>query len=173
MEIDDILVTAKKRVNSSRKGKCFERDLVDILKARFKLPFARNPSTFGSGAWSTTHDYSGLDMNAIAGDIITPLRFKYTIECKSGYDIELINLFSGANRKSDSKTIDGFIEQVERDAGRVNKLPLIIYRKNLCLSLALLKETTPVVQYMRYRDYYIVSLQDLLELPHNFFFPAA
>jgi hypothetical protein len=75
----------KPRVNSKRKGAAFERKIAKLLNERFDTTeFNRTP---GSGAFGTTH---ALPQHLIVqGDLITPQNFKYVIECKNGYKVEL------------------------------------------------------------------------------------
>ena len=68
----------KKRVNSKAKGGAFERQIANILNERFDTKeFNRTP---GSGAFATTHQLP--EHITVAGDLITPLKFKFCIECK-------------------------------------------------------------------------------------------
>ena len=68
----------KKRVNSKAKGGAFERQIAKLLNEQFKTKeFNRTP---GSGAFATTHDLP--EHITVAGDLITPLNFKFCIECK-------------------------------------------------------------------------------------------
>lgn len=180
-EIDDILAqlkgSRKKRINSSRKGKRGERDLCRILSERFGLPFAKRPDEFGSGGWSTTHEtvQEGLDLDHMAGDILTPKGFRFCIENKLGYDLEILNLLPGANRKRDRTLLDSFVAQAERDSARVGKEPLVIYKKDRCPHLAgIPKKILPnhnLVPFLEYNGYLWFSLDSLLTLPDDFFFP--
>jgi len=173
----------KKRVNSSRKGKRGEANVLPLLIERFKLPFARKPQTLGSGGWATQHAETlkegKLDMDSLAGDIITPKGFGFCIEVKSGYDIELINLFQGTKKKSDQKQLQDFFDQVSRDSKRVNKQPLLIYHKDNCPSIVFLETKTlkpycsciyPIFYYNT--QWVCLSFVSLLELPSEFFFAS-
>lgn len=182
-EVDDILNQLrdggrkKKRINSNRKGKRGERILCQKLTERFQKPFAKNPDNFGSGAWSTTHAdlQEGLDLDHLCGDIITPKGFRFAIENKKGYDIEMINLFAGANRKRDEKQIDDFLEQCKRDADRVGKSTLLFYTKDYCPTLAFIPReeshwVPDKVVKLLYKGFLVLSLDDLLQIPDEFFF---
>jgi len=84
-----------KRKNSRTKGNTFERQVAKILNDRFKTTeFSRSP---GSGAFATTHSLP--EHLKIYGDLITPQKFKYCIECKKGYNN--LNLYSLYNYSSD------------------------------------------------------------------------
>ena len=68
----------KRPVNSRRKGSNFERAIAKKLNGRFETEeFCRTP---GSGAFGTTHK-NLPDHLKIHGDLITPERFLYVIEC--------------------------------------------------------------------------------------------
>ena len=71
-----------KRKNSRTKGNTFERQIAKALNDRFDTTeFSRSP---GSGAFATTHSLP--DHLKIYGDLITPQKFKFCIECKKGYN---------------------------------------------------------------------------------------
>tara|TARA_R110000851_G_scaffold18946_5_gene58940 strand:- start:2411 stop:2947 length:537 start_codon:yes stop_codon:yes gene_type:complete len=110
----------KKRINSRRKGAAFERKIAKTLNTKFdSKEFSRSP---GSGAFATTHNLpTHLQLH---GDILTPLKFKFVIECKSGYDqVDIFDLFD------DGKDFDKFIKQAKRDGKKANKPFMLIYKK--------------------------------------------
>ena len=110
-----------KRVNSKAKGGAFERQIAKMLNEQFDTKeFSRTP---GSGAFATTHQLP--EHITVAGDLITPLNFKFCIECKKGYNDQTIYSLLDYNSK-----IWQFIEQCERDAKKMNKLPMIIYKQD-------------------------------------------
>ena len=75
-----------KKVNSRNKGQSFERKIATMLNNRFNTKeFCRSP---GSGAFATTHNIP--DHLKLHGDLLTPLDFKFCIECKKGYNKENI-----------------------------------------------------------------------------------
>lgn len=184
-EVDDILENLRdgkkkrKRVNSSRKGKKAERDLCGKFSERFGKPFVRDPDHFGSGSWSTINEdlKQDLDMESIAGDMITPHGFCFCMESKKGYDLETLNFFPGHLRKSDHRQLDEFIKQSERDAERVGRIPLVLYQKDRCPCIAFVPYGVihPYLDchsvYLCYKGYIGVSLDSLLELEDSFFFP--
>ena len=111
----------KPKVNSKRKGATFERKIAHMLNERFKTnEFSRTP---GSGAFGSTHQ---LPQHLIVhGDLITPQNFKYTIECKNGYDLEIDDIFK---ERSDFYK---FIEQAKTDARKAGGREwMVIYKKN-------------------------------------------
>ena len=111
----------KKRVNSKAKGGAFERKIANILNEQFQTKeFNRTP---GSGAFATTHQLP--EHITVAGDIITPLNFKFCIECKKGYNDQTIYSLLDYNSK-----IWQFVEQCEKDAKKTKKVPMIIYKQD-------------------------------------------
>ena len=111
----------KKRVNSRTKGSSFERSICKILNERFNTTeFSRSP---GSGAFATTHSLP--EHLKIYGDLITPERFKFCIECKKGYNH--LNLYSLYNYSSEFWK---FIEQCEKDSKKCSKIPLVIFKQD-------------------------------------------
>ena len=118
-----------KRKNSRTKGQGFERQIAKTLNDRFKTTeFSRSP---GSGAFATTHQLP--EHLKIYGDLITPKNFKFCIECKKGYNN--LNLYSLYNHRSEFWK---FIEQCEKDSGKCNKLPLLIFKQDRQPALAII-----------------------------------
>ena len=96
-DLKNLMISRKKRKNSRTKGNSFERKICSILNEFFETTeFIRSP---GSGAFSTTHNLP--EHLKFSGDLITPKSFKFTIECKKGYNKE--NIGSVFNTKSDLK----------------------------------------------------------------------
>lgn len=110
-----------KRINSRTKGNSFERKVCNILNKRFNTDhFNRSP---GSGAYATIRNLP--KEYQIHGDLITPSNFKFSIECKKGYND--VNIDSLLNKKS---SIWKFIDQAINDSRKSNKLPLIVYQQD-------------------------------------------
>ena len=119
--VDITKLKKKKRVNSKAKGGAFERKIANLLNEQFETKeFNRTP---GSGAFATTHQLP--DHITVAGDLITPKKFKFCIECKKGYNDQTIYSLLDYNSK-----IWQFIEQSEKDAKKLNKMPMIIYKQD-------------------------------------------
>jgi Holliday junction resolvase len=152
----------KPRVNSKKKGANFERKIATMLNERFKTTeFSRTP---GSGAFGSTHQ---LPQHLIVhGDLITPLNFKYTIECKNGYNLELDDLFKP---KSD---FFKFIEQAKSDAARCSREWMVIYKKDRRKELVVVDG--PLARLTHFvvvgDNYYVYLLKDVLALPEGFWF---
>ena len=123
------LRTKPKRKNSRTKGNTFERQIAKALNDRFKTTeFSRSP---GSGAFATTHTLP--EHLKIYGDLITPDKFKYCIECKKGYNN--LNLYSLYNYSSEFWK---FIEQSEKDSEKCSKIPMVIFKQDRQPILAIL-----------------------------------
>jgi len=157
----------KKRVNSRAKGSTFERSIAKTLNDRFNTSeFSRTP---GSGAFATTHSLP--DHLKIYGDLITPLNFKYCIECKKGYNKE--NLYSIYNYSSDTWK---FIEQCEKDSEKCQKTPMVIFKQDRQKTLAIVpynslyKSNNYIEIHKEEKTYRIYLFDDLLKEPDYFWF---
>jgi len=153
----------KKRINSRNKGNSFERKAAKILNEQFDTDeFSRTP---GSGAFATTHKLP--EHLKIYGDIITPEKFKYTIECKKGYNKE--NLYSLFNYSSD---LWKFIQQSEEEAKKSKKDPLLLFQQDRQFILAITrKDIFPEeIDHVEFRNYRMYKFTDLLELDLNYWF---
>ena len=144
----------KKKLNSKSKGSRIEREIAKKLTERFKKDFIRTPM---SGAYYTLNP--GQLTENLSGDIITPENFKYSIEIKGRKEITFHKVLNGA--------FDEFIEQCEKDAFSVNKLPLIIVKLNNYPPFCLVKNTK---SDLHYKGYNILYLDKLLQKPDKFFF---
>jgi len=158
----------KKRINSRTKGNTFERKIAKILNERFDTKdFCRTP---GSGAFATTHTLPTYLQ--IHGDLITPINFKYTIECKKGYNKEgLCELFN-----SKSKLIS-MIAQARRDSMKVSQSFLLILSQDRkdplvitdeCLERFI--EMEQINASFSWGKVSIVTLNDFLSLTDSHFF---
>lgn len=166
--VDDIISNVnkkKKKVNSKGKGNRGELNLCRILCQRFpdKEAFFR---VVGSGnRWSQV-TLSKHAQDVLTADIVCPPGFRYSIECKYGYDdIELCSIFEGGH-----KLIDEFLEKTARDADKVKKEPMLCWRKPRYPWLAFIKVSQQTEFMMRYKDWYVVALSELLKQEDSFFF---
>ena len=158
-ELDELL-TKPKRKNSRTKGNAFERQIAKALNNRFKTTeFSRSP---GSGAFATTHSLP--EHLKIYGDLITPDKFKYCIECKKGYNH--LNLYSLYNYSSEFWK---FLEQCEKDSAKCNKIPLLIFKQDRQPALAVLPgeiETPEPIRHInihRNKTYKVYLFDELLK----------
>jgi len=144
---DDFDVTPlkkKKKVNSRAKGNRFENKIAKILNERFDTKeFCRTP---GSGAFATTHTLP--EYLKVYGDLITPEKFKYVIECKKGYDGEQVSDL--LNPKS---TISNMIDQAHRDSKKSSKKFLLIIGQNRQEPVAITNQTDLPVKGWMFRGY--------------------
>ena len=137
IQVDDIFQqldekqARKKKINSKAKGDRGELKACKILTDFFGIKFNKVPR---SGGFGTTHQLEQNALEVLTGDILTPQGFLFTLENKSGYDIDLINFFCSkhtSKKKSSDKTlIYTFLDQSVRDAVRVSKIPAVIYTKD-------------------------------------------
>jgi Holliday junction resolvase len=119
--IDISKLKKNKRINSKAKGGAFERKIANLLNEEFSTKeFNRTP---GSGAFATTHQLP--EHITVAGDLITPKNFKFSIECKKGYNKQGIHSLLDYTSK-----LWEFIEQSEKDAKKIKKIPMIIYQQD-------------------------------------------
>lgn len=170
--------------NSRRKGITFEKNLCKILKERFDKPFARSP---GSGAFGTVAKVDARALEVLNADIIAPEGFLWSIEAKAGYgDLDLIGLMASQPwfrcRKSDIQQLDEFWNQASSQADRVNRKPVIIYRKDHRppITMVLTKDVEPWMCEMStevhprliFGERTLMGLATWLALPDCVFFRA-
>lgn len=176
--VDDVLdalnkkKAAKKKVNSKDKGVRGERNLCDILMARFpdRKGFFR---VVGSGAHSHRANMTDQAKEVLTSDIVCPEGFKFSIECKFGYkDYDLLAAFG-----SRLKGLDEFLEQSTRDADKVGKKPWLCWKKPrqgwVCFMRA---EHAPIHVFpvkLYYHEWVAVPLAELLaSQPDDYFFES-
>ena len=154
-----------KRINSRKKGNAFELKIAALLNHRFGTEeFCRSP---GSGAFATTHNLP--KHLKIYGDLLTPENFKFTIECKKGYNKENLCSFFKPNSE-----IKKFIKQAEKDAEFAGKLPMILIKQDRSITIVITKQVE-YIQYssntLFYRDYLIAPLDEFLsDMDYAYFF---
>jgi hypothetical protein len=175
-DIHDILANfeankkkAKKRLNSGDKGHRTESNLCKLLSARFNKPFERS---VGSGnRWAQVDELTNSSKHVLVGDIVCPDHFRWVLECKGGYEdkVDFHSIFMNGN-----KTVDSFLDQVTLDAGRSNRDPMLLYKRNLKQWIAFIPtKMMPKIKIpysLRYRDWTAVALELLLAAPDEFFF---
>jgi SPX domain protein involved in polyphosphate accumulation len=154
----------KKRVNSRAKGNSFERKVAKILNERFNTKdFSRTP---GSGAFATTHTLP--KHLKIYGDLITPEKFRFVIECKKGYNKE--NLSSLFSKKSEFWK---FIKQAEKDSENSGKPFMILLQQDrkeiMCIRKDCFHVLPPEVIEVKIKNYSIFLLTDFLILDDEYF----
>ena len=157
---DFSVLKKKKKVNSRAKGSTFERSIAKMFNDRFKTAeFSRTP---GSGAFATTHSLP--DYLKIYGDLITPMNFKYCLECKVGYNNQ--NLYSLYNYSSDFWK---FVDQCEKDSEKCQKIPMVIFKQDRQKILAIVpyniiyKSNNYIEIHKEEKRYKIYLFDDLLK----------
>jgi hypothetical protein len=173
-DIDDILSSKrKKKINSSVKGKVNEREVVKILNGRFGKILSENPTwgmfarSVGSGNRYSQVSLSQNAKQVFSSDIACPPSFKFTIESKAGYDIDLCSAFSA------NKELDSFLKQAVEDGEKSNRYPMVLWKKNRRPRLSFVHsriiENRPEY-YMIYREWTVLLFEDLLSKEDEFFF---
>ncbi|MCK9458561.1 MAG: hypothetical protein M0R80_02895 [Proteobacteria bacterium] len=143
LDVEDVLKEKPKKIKSGAKGKAAERDICHILNKRFANILLAHPSwgTFsrsvGSGnRWGQGVMLSEQAKNVYASDICCPEHFLFVIESKKGYnEIDLCTCFSGK-----CPGLDTFLQQVLDDSLRVNRKPLLIWKKDRKPAIAFIRE---------------------------------
>lgn len=182
LDIDDISqnLNKKKKIKSGIKGKTGEAQIVKILNERFADILAANPTwggfsrSIGSGnRISQNVQLSQNAMEIFAGDLTTPAPFRFVIESKNGYNnIDLCDCFN--NKCSE---LDAFLAQASGDAKKVNKLPMLIWKKNRKERIAFIDSIhlpdslkNSQITKITYLNWIGLNLETLLTLPDNWFF---
>jgi len=157
----------KKKVNSRAKGNRFENKIAKMLNERFETKeFCRTP---GSGAFATTHTLPNY--LKVYGDLITPEKFKYIIECKKGYNEEQVSdLF---NIKSN---ICKMIDQAHRDSKKSSRKFLLLIGQDRREPIAITNEMdlptgkSYLKGVINKVEVTIFKLSDLLLIDDTYFF---
>lgn len=168
IDFDDVLNRKKMKKNSGRKGKHGERTLAKILKKRFNFEFSRS---IGSGnRWSQVSQMPEHARQTFSADLVCPVNFRFAVECKNGYeDIDLVACLDRGN-----KIVDGWIQEVSNEAKRCSRCPLIVWKRNYKPWIAFIQTELLDKQEMKYkmdyREWTILSLNELLALPDEIFY---
>lgn len=167
LEIDPVWdrVDKPKKIHSGQKGNRGENGVIKLLTERFNIPFSRVPE---SGARISQVALPEELKQAYVGDIVVPVKFKFCIECKNGYDD--INFDYILFKNHSNAVLDSFLEQAQRDANVVHKKPLLCWKKTGKPYLAFTQEHKLSEYGLYYRDWIACQLTDLLKLPDDVFF---
>lgn len=138
---------------SKIKGSAFERECASVLNKLFSTThFARAPGSgamFGKSNATRASTSAQHNIDALCGDISTPIDFPYSIECKSygaATGPNFYNVVSGSDR-----VLDKWINQAELDAKTKNKLPLLLIKITRKGTFFVIREQYHYpVPYMRY-----------------------
>ena len=112
-------------IRSKKKGKAGEKEVCALLESFFGKKFYR---TLGSGADSKIFEGSQPEFitRNQAGDIVCEDQdFPFVVEVKRRGEISLWNILTG----NDAELLS-WIDQVEDDAKRVNKTPILFFRQD-------------------------------------------
>lgn len=179
--VEDILIKATKKIKSKDKGNRSELQLVHLLNYRFADVLSNHPKwgTFSRSVGSGNRFGQKVSLsedakNVFSGDLTCPSGkdgyFRFVIESKGGYNgVDLITMFDGYCRE-----LDDFLKQVLNDSERVDRKPLLVWKKDRKSRIAaILQKDSPkhdFPNYMIYKKWIIVSFDELLKLPDDFFF---
>ena len=156
-----------KRIKGGQKGKRVERELVAILNKKFGEGFSRS---VGSGnRWGQVKNLPKHAQDTLTGDLCCPEGFKFVCESKGGYS--KIDLNSALEHGS--ADLDSFLDQVEQDAKRCDRIPLLFWRRDRkpWLVFCPTKHMEGDYKYkFIYGEYTCVPLREFLKLPESFFF---
>jgi hypothetical protein len=175
---DDLMSEPKKKVNGKKKGSRYELEVAKDLSARYKETFRRVPQS-GAIVGGLNRIYNeGLREDAaeiLAGDIICPKWFPFSVECKNYANSPKIhNLLSIGD-----KDLDKWIKQAKGDAEFAKKEWLIFFkvttgRKSYaCLDMNKFAETCPRVpnKYISYKGSIIIDYKQFLNDHIKNYFP--
>jgi hypothetical protein len=156
-----------KKIDSGKKGKSAERELVRILSERFGDGFSRS---VGSGnRWGQVAHLPVHARETLTGDLCCPTGFRFVLECKCGYDsIDLVSALS-----SGSVLLNSFLGQVVDDSTRCGRLPLLLWKRSRRPWLAFVRtcDLPPDLDCDRllYRGWSALPLDRLLQLDDSYF----
>lgn len=108
------------KTNSKNKGSRFERTVAKWFEDWTGYKFSRTP---GSGGWAKAKDSFG---DIVCTDEKHSRRFPFSIECKNYKDINFEHILLGTK----TCKVKSFWDQAVHDAGRCNKIPLLIVKYN-------------------------------------------
>jgi hypothetical protein len=166
----------KKKINCSVKGKANEREIVNILNKRFLDILSKNPNwglfsrSIGSGNRNFQVSLSNSAKQIFTSDLACPPTFKFTIESKAGYAVDLCSVFNGGHR-----ILDEFILQATADGEKSSRMPLILWKKNHQPRLAFINSIHLDKQFeysLKYKNWTIIAFNELLKEPDSFFFSS-
>ena len=161
------------KMNSKNKGNSFERKIANLLSSRFeertgiKQAFRRN-SDSGSYFGGTnqvrlqTHDTNKANL----GDIICPIDFAYTVECKHYKSPPIFKNIM----QQECKNWDGWLEQAEQDSKNSGKRMMLIIKYNNVSEIVILREPVPNTFNLPYKSYFVADLSAFLAQDDSVFF---
>jgi len=162
-------INEKKKMNSKRKGNNTERQICKLFEKRFNNRFYRVPT---SGAVATVQNLYENANKVLAGDIITPENFKFSIEVKSRKEFNLWELLG-------EKEVPEWIawwQQASLEAEKARREPLVVIkynnRKIICfIDKKYINELNKNnIRFIEYNQFLILLLDNLFKLKDNFFY---
>jgi len=168
---------------SKKKGNKFESRVCECFSSRFesltgaKNSFVRNPySGSATGGKNAKLVRDNVEEHKNFGDIMTPMGFKFVIECKHYKDQPTFSFVV----KQSIGNWDKWINQVETDSKTSGKKPLLIIKYNLVDEVVFVNDGTyteiqtigdtclnPVIKY---KGWWVYRLNEFIKLPDKFFF---
>jgi hypothetical protein len=168
-----IVMAVTKRINGKNKGNVFERKISISFSKRFEIKtgiknsFRRNADSGSFFGGTNQKRVSNYDIaKATFGDIICPNDFRYSIECKH---YKSPPSFSDIMSQS-VKDWDTWIKQAKADSINANKLMMIVIKYNRVDEIVILDNEVEGCYNIKYKDYFVVSLDELLKKEDDYFF---
>jgi hypothetical protein len=115
-------------MNSNKKGKSWELEAAHLLQEHFGGKFSRVPRSGGMFGGKNVKNAAGerSDVKEImSGDIITPVRFPFSVETKSYGSFDFSKLYKG-----ESKILNKWISQADSDSQLSDKELLVLMKFN-------------------------------------------
>ena len=148
-------------VNGNKKGKNWERELCHKLEEQFDDKFKRVPASGAHFGGSNISRAEGIREDAkeiLSGDLICPLGFPFSIECKSYKAFPFHKILQG-----ECKELDEWIEQARQDASLSDKEFIVFMKFNnigayVCLDLKNIKKMP--LNFMVYKNKYILMTME-------------
>ncbi len=113
------------------KGNGFERIVANMLNELFNTTeFARAPTSGAFFGKSNAFKKAGAAEHAkltLAGDLTTPVDFKYTIECKCYASTGGPNVYNILSSNTDS-ILDKWLQQVSDDGNFKSRIPCLFFK---------------------------------------------
>ena len=155
------------------KGNTFERKISKLLSERFKeltgieQSFRRNidSGSFFGGSNQRRKQTHNIE-NACFGDIMCPVAFKFSLECKHYKTPPGLGVV--VNGKC--KQWDTWLEQAEQDSTNSGKGLMVIIKYNNIDEIVFLKEKLEIDSIFNYGIYTAYRLDKILGMPDDFFF---
>lgn len=160
------------KINGKNKGNSFERKIATQLSERFaqalgiEKGFRRNSDSGSYFGGSNKSRVAQHDMDrAIFGDLICPVNFLYSIECKHYKSSPSFQSFIN----KDVSQWDTWLKQAEQDATNANKKIMLIVKYNGVNEIVFVKENLNLDPVFNYKGFNVYKLSDFLSLSDNLF----